>query len=115
SYSSMTWYSLGSLNESRLASSATTTNCSIAPNSLWIAAIERLYAELGHTIGDSDDGSPTLSPDQKNAHSAITAIVAAKVAMRPDLSSIGLAIDCSIRLKKPCSRRSITSMRGGSR
>ena len=38
-----------------------------------------------------------------------------KVTMRPGRSSIGLAIDCSIRLKKPCSRRSITSMRGGSR
>src|SRR5208337_1696566 len=110
----MTWYSLGSLSDSRLASSATTTNCSIAPNSLWIAAIERLYAELGHRIGDSDDGSPTLRPDQKKAHSAITATVAMKVATRPVLSSIGLAVDISIRLKKPCSRRSTTSMRGGS-
>src|SRR5208282_6336847 len=101
----MTWYSLGSLSASRWASSATTTNCSIAPNSLWMAAIERLYGELGHRMGDSDDGSPTLSPDQKNAHSAIAAMVAAKVAMRPDLSSIGPAIDRSIRLNKPCSRR----------
>src|SRR5208282_3482007 len=111
----MTWYSLGSLSESRLASSATTTNCSIAPNSPWIAAIERLYGELGHRIGDSDDGSPTLRPVQKNAHIAITAMVAAKVAKHPDLASIGLAIDCSIRLNKPRSRRSMTSRRGGSR
>src|SRR5260370_34814445 len=111
----MTWYSLGSSSELRLASSATTTNCSIAPNSLWIAAIERLNGEVGQRIGDSDDGSPTLRPVQKNAHSAITANVPTNVAMRPDRSSIGLAIDCSIRLKKPFSLRSITSMCGGAK
>src|SRR5271155_6243134 len=111
----MTWYSFGLLSASRVASSATTTNCSIAPNSSWIAAIDLLYAELGHRIGDEDDGSPTLRPVQKNAHTAITAAVAAKVAIRPLRSSIGVAIDTSIRLKKPRSRRSITSMCGGAR
>src|SRR5580692_8586152 len=99
----MTWYSLGSSSELRLASSATTTNCSIAPNSSWIAAIERLYGDAGHRIGDSDDGSPTFRPVQKNAHNAITAIVPANVAIRPVRSSIGLDIAFSIRLKKPFS------------
>src|SRR5258708_13755748 len=106
----MTWYSLGSSSELRLASSATTTNCSIAPNSSWIAAIERLYGDVGHRIGDSDDGSPTLRPVQKNAHSAITAIVPANVTMRPVGSSIALQLHYNIRFNNPLSRRAITTL-----
>ena len=57
----------------------------------------------------------TFNPDQKKAHSAMTATVATNVTVRPVDSSIGLVSDISIRLKKPRSRRSITSIRGGSR